>query len=324
MRRLVDQPKLRTASLISVAMVTDAQPSESETAVWDKVNEVLTEAQVVLEELQTYRGAGEEIRQVNLQLLTRAEGAALIEPLRVFNLIRRSKFRGSRFIHVSGFYFERTCLLCVFRPSRTRLQTWSRRRPGPLWSLWSLNSRPSTSSLRNWVRRGPGPYLVPGETWTWSPTASAGRSLKRHVPLCPSVSLRVQPALSPQRPHQLQLHSDPTPGVPAGAGPTVRPHPALHAALRRAEGRLLFASSLAPPPLSALLFGSSLSFCVPRWLLLLISTLFFSSSSSLCAPLWLLLLSLCSSLAPPPLSAPVWLLLSTLFFSCSSSSYALL
>ncbi|XP_078121257.1 CYFIP-related Rac1 interactor B-like [Sander vitreus] len=41
----------------------NAQPSQSETAVWEEVNQVLTEARVVLEDLQTYRGAGEEIRQ---------------------------------------------------------------------------------------------------------------------------------------------------------------------------------------------------------------------------------------------------------------------
>ncbi|XP_075875985.1 CYFIP-related Rac1 interactor B-like [Nelusetta ayraudi] len=41
----------------------NAQPTEAESAVWVQVNEVLTEAQVILTELQTYRGAGEEIRQ---------------------------------------------------------------------------------------------------------------------------------------------------------------------------------------------------------------------------------------------------------------------
>uniref|UniRef100_I3K8X8 Family with sequence similarity 49 member Ba n=1 Tax=Oreochromis niloticus TaxID=8128 RepID=I3K8X8_ORENI len=41
----------------------NAQPSQSETDVWEKVNQVLTEAQVILEDLQSYRGAGEEIRQ---------------------------------------------------------------------------------------------------------------------------------------------------------------------------------------------------------------------------------------------------------------------
>uniref|UniRef100_A0A3Q2PMW1 Family with sequence similarity 49 member Ba n=1 Tax=Fundulus heteroclitus TaxID=8078 RepID=A0A3Q2PMW1_FUNHE len=41
----------------------NAQPSESETEVWEKVNQVLTEAKVILDDLQTYKGAGEEIRQ---------------------------------------------------------------------------------------------------------------------------------------------------------------------------------------------------------------------------------------------------------------------
>ncbi|XP_042285713.1 CYFIP-related Rac1 interactor B-like [Thunnus albacares] len=41
----------------------NAQPSQSETEVWEKVNQVLTEAQVILDDLQAYRGAGEEIRQ---------------------------------------------------------------------------------------------------------------------------------------------------------------------------------------------------------------------------------------------------------------------
>ncbi|XP_045899240.1 CYFIP-related Rac1 interactor B-like, partial [Micropterus dolomieu] len=41
----------------------NAQPSQSETAVWEEVNQVLTESRVVLEDLQSYRGAGEEIRQ---------------------------------------------------------------------------------------------------------------------------------------------------------------------------------------------------------------------------------------------------------------------
>ncbi|XP_056247551.1 CYFIP-related Rac1 interactor B-like [Seriola aureovittata] len=41
----------------------NAQPSQSETGVWEKVNQVLTEAQIILDDLQAYRGAGEEIRQ---------------------------------------------------------------------------------------------------------------------------------------------------------------------------------------------------------------------------------------------------------------------
>ncbi|XP_056149926.1 CYFIP-related Rac1 interactor B [Lampris incognitus] len=41
----------------------NAQPSAAEKHVWEKVNEVLTEALVILDDLQAYRGAGEEIRQ---------------------------------------------------------------------------------------------------------------------------------------------------------------------------------------------------------------------------------------------------------------------
>lgn len=41
----------------------NAQPSDTEKATWEKVKLVLAEGQTVLEELQMYRGAGEEIRQ---------------------------------------------------------------------------------------------------------------------------------------------------------------------------------------------------------------------------------------------------------------------
>ncbi|XP_068196426.1 CYFIP-related Rac1 interactor B [Antennarius striatus] len=41
----------------------NAQPTQPETAVWEEVNQVLKEARVVLDDLQTYKGAGEEIRQ---------------------------------------------------------------------------------------------------------------------------------------------------------------------------------------------------------------------------------------------------------------------
>lgn len=53
--------RVHTCTLL---LPTDAQPTEAESPVWVQVNEVLTEAQVILTELQTYRGAGEEIRQV--------------------------------------------------------------------------------------------------------------------------------------------------------------------------------------------------------------------------------------------------------------------
>ncbi|XP_009469083.1 PREDICTED: protein FAM49A-like isoform X2 [Nipponia nippon] len=42
----------------------NAQPTEAETAVWNQVNAVLEEAQAVLAELQSYTGAGQEIREV--------------------------------------------------------------------------------------------------------------------------------------------------------------------------------------------------------------------------------------------------------------------
>ncbi|KAG7215305.1 hypothetical protein INR49_022633, partial [Caranx melampygus] len=45
----------------------DAQPSQSETEVWEKVSQVLTEARVILDDLQAYRGAGEEIRQSSVE-----------------------------------------------------------------------------------------------------------------------------------------------------------------------------------------------------------------------------------------------------------------
>uniref|UniRef100_A0A8C8FSX4 CYRIA/CYRIB Rac1 binding domain-containing protein n=1 Tax=Oncorhynchus tshawytscha TaxID=74940 RepID=A0A8C8FSX4_ONCTS len=41
----------------------NAQPTEAERAVWVQVNEVLMEALAILDDLQSYNGAGEEIRQ---------------------------------------------------------------------------------------------------------------------------------------------------------------------------------------------------------------------------------------------------------------------
>lgn len=58
------------AQALSAHMLSDsadAQPTGPERKVWDQVNEVLVEAMVVLEELQSYSGAGEAIRQVRLQ-----------------------------------------------------------------------------------------------------------------------------------------------------------------------------------------------------------------------------------------------------------------
>lgn len=43
---------------------TDAQPTEAETAVYNQVSAVLEEAHGILAELQSYNGAGQEIREV--------------------------------------------------------------------------------------------------------------------------------------------------------------------------------------------------------------------------------------------------------------------
>lgn len=59
--------------------------------------------------------------------------------------------------------------------------------------------------------------------------------------LCPRLSppsIRVQPAVSPGRPHQLCLDSHSASGAETGSGSSVRPHPALHPAFRRAQGLL--------------------------------------------------------------------------------------
>lgn len=42
----------------------DAQPTESEKEIYNQVNVVLKDAEGILEDLQSYRGAGHEIREV--------------------------------------------------------------------------------------------------------------------------------------------------------------------------------------------------------------------------------------------------------------------
>lgn len=49
----------------SAAVFTDAQPTEAERELWEQVNKVLMEAMSVLQDLQSYSGAGEAIRQVS-------------------------------------------------------------------------------------------------------------------------------------------------------------------------------------------------------------------------------------------------------------------
>lgn len=44
----------------------DAQPTDGERVVWDQVDVVLKDAKGILDELQAYKGAGQEIREVTL------------------------------------------------------------------------------------------------------------------------------------------------------------------------------------------------------------------------------------------------------------------
>uniref|UniRef100_A0A3P9PYK5 CYRIA/CYRIB Rac1 binding domain-containing protein n=1 Tax=Poecilia reticulata TaxID=8081 RepID=A0A3P9PYK5_POERE len=50
--------------LHTVCRHPNAQPTEAETAVWNQVSAVLEEAHGILAELQSYNGAGQEIREV--------------------------------------------------------------------------------------------------------------------------------------------------------------------------------------------------------------------------------------------------------------------
>lgn len=52
-------------SFLSGPSLSDAQPTEAETAVWNQVSAVLEEAHGILAELQSYNGAGQEIREVS-------------------------------------------------------------------------------------------------------------------------------------------------------------------------------------------------------------------------------------------------------------------
>lgn len=49
-----------------VVRPADAQPTEAEREVWEQVDVVLKDAKGILDELQAYKGAGVEIREVHL------------------------------------------------------------------------------------------------------------------------------------------------------------------------------------------------------------------------------------------------------------------
>lgn len=53
------------SSFLPAPSLSDAQPTEAETAVWNQVSAVLEEAHGILAELQSYNGAGQEIREVS-------------------------------------------------------------------------------------------------------------------------------------------------------------------------------------------------------------------------------------------------------------------
>lgn len=64
---------LLCSSLSSGPLLSDAQPTEAETAVWNQVSAVLEEAHGILAELQSYNGAGQEIREVSTKQSFRAK-----------------------------------------------------------------------------------------------------------------------------------------------------------------------------------------------------------------------------------------------------------
>lgn len=55
-----------TLLLMLLSSSADAQPTDAEREVWDQVDVVLKDAKGVLDELQAYKGAGVEIREVHL------------------------------------------------------------------------------------------------------------------------------------------------------------------------------------------------------------------------------------------------------------------
>ncbi|XDB48035.1 hypothetical protein AB1E18_001621 [Capra hircus] len=60
-----DRPtQIRGTRTESPALAEDAQPTESEKEIYNQVNVVLKDAEGILEDLQSYRGAGHEIREM--------------------------------------------------------------------------------------------------------------------------------------------------------------------------------------------------------------------------------------------------------------------
>lgn len=56
----------------------DAQPTDAEREVWDQVDVVLKDAKGILDELQAYKGAGAEIREVQAANPERERGGCRV------------------------------------------------------------------------------------------------------------------------------------------------------------------------------------------------------------------------------------------------------
>lgn len=69
---------IKSALSRSCCHPADAQPTDAEREVWQQVDVVLKDAKGILDELQAYKGAGVEIREVCL--LTVALRSCALEP----------------------------------------------------------------------------------------------------------------------------------------------------------------------------------------------------------------------------------------------------
>ena len=78
----------------------DAQPTDAEREVWEQVDVVLKDAKGILDELQAYKGAGQEIREVIQMSKTHGRDAALVHrsSLRAFYLELKGSVAVSRFL----------------------------------------------------------------------------------------------------------------------------------------------------------------------------------------------------------------------------------
>lgn len=83
--------RLLNTTTFSVCVFTDAQPTEAEKELWEQVNKVLMEAMSVLQDLQSYSGAGEAIRQVGFERLWYIYSVCVC--------IHKSTFPTSRWFH---------------------------------------------------------------------------------------------------------------------------------------------------------------------------------------------------------------------------------